>query len=126
MKMMFLKHALWRYWKRFGTAKKLFENNVSKAYILTVLETIWNCRENEIKDGKLCIVTGFERFGVAEKMETRMVNCALWRYLKRFGSFMSILVGTDPSPLGLHFLLHFWVYTFFLLSRKHVATPVIL
>jgi len=30
----------------------------------------------ENKDGKLCIVTGFERFGVAVKMQTRMVNGA--------------------------------------------------
>jgi len=29
--------------KQFGTAKKTNENNVSKACILTLLETIWNC-----------------------------------------------------------------------------------
>jgi len=31
--------------KQFGTAEKK-KNNVSKAYIQTVFETIWNCREN--------------------------------------------------------------------------------
>ena len=64
-----LKHASWRYLKRFGTAENIlktmtvngafwrlpifktiwncrffFENNVSKACVVTVLETIWNCR----------------------------------------------------------------------------------
>jgi len=33
-----------------------------------------------------------------KKTKTRMVNCALWRYLKRFGTFMSILVGAHHYP----------------------------
>jgi len=39
----------------------LFENNVSKAYILTVFEMIfWNCRENiELNESKWCILTIF-------------------------------------------------------------------
>jgi len=32
---------------------------------VAVFEKVWNCRE---------------------KMKTRMVNCALWWYLKRFGT----------------------------------------
>ena len=41
------------------------ENNVSKGYILTVFETIWNCRE---------------------KMKTMSLRDALWPYLQRFGA----------------------------------------
>jgi len=38
-----------------------FENNVSKACILMVFETIWNCREsNENNVSKACILTLFE------------------------------------------------------------------
>ena len=36
-----LKHAFWRYLKRFGT----FYTHFFKAYALKVFETIWNCRE---------------------------------------------------------------------------------
>ena len=39
-------NAFWHYLKGFGTAETFFENNVSKACILTVLNTIWNCREH--------------------------------------------------------------------------------
>jgi len=45
MKTMSIKHAVWHYLKRFGTAEKSFENNVFKACALNVFETIWNCSE---------------------------------------------------------------------------------
>ena len=44
MKTMSLMHAFWRYFKRFGTAGES-ENKDGKLYIVTVLETFWNCRE---------------------------------------------------------------------------------
>ena len=43
---MYLKHAFLHYLKRFGTAEKPFENNVSKAFILVVFKTSWNCRQH--------------------------------------------------------------------------------
>ena len=50
-----------RYLKRCGTAEKKNENNVSKACIVTVFETIWKCREKDERNvTKACIVTGFE------------------------------------------------------------------
>ena len=80
-----LKYAFRRYLRRFGTAENILktmslkhefwplmvvetdwncrrnENNVSKAYILTVFETIWNCREkHENNVSKACILTVFE------------------------------------------------------------------
>ena len=58
---MSLKHAFWWYLKRFGTTENIFENNVSKACILTVFEKIWNCREtNENNVSKTCILTVFK------------------------------------------------------------------
>ena len=81
MKTMSLKHALWRYLKRFGTAEKslkaciltlfetiwkfkeFFKNNVFKACILMVFETNWNCREiGENNVSKACILVNLKRF----------------------------------------------------------------
>ena len=94
---------------RFGIADKN-ENNVSKACIMTVFETIWNCKEKmktmslthalgryfkrfgtaekkENKDGKRCIVTIFQTiWNCRKKKKTRTVNGAFWRILKRFGT----------------------------------------
>ena len=66
---MSLKHTFLQYLKRFGAAEKN-ENNVSKAYILTVFETIWSCRE---------------------KMKTMYLKHTFLQYLKRFGAAEKIL-----------------------------------
>ena len=44
-KTMYLKQACWRYLKRLGIAEKKIENKDGNWCILTVFETIWNCRE---------------------------------------------------------------------------------
>jgi len=71
--------------KRFGIAEKLFwENNVSKAYILTAFKTTWNCREHFKKHFfKACALRYLKRFGTAEKtMKTMSLKHAFWWYLK--------------------------------------------
>ena len=80
-----LKHEFWQYLKRFGTAEKN-ENNVSKAWIMTVFETRCNFRQNIINNvSKAYTLMYLKRFGTAEiKMETRVVTCAFWLYLKRY------------------------------------------
>ena len=70
MKTMSLKHAFLYYLKRFGTAEKVLKSNDCKACILTVIETIWNCRE---------------------KVKWMSLNNALWRYLKLFWNAKTIL-----------------------------------
>ena len=45
-----------------------FENNVSKACILTAFKTIWDCREHfENNVFKACALRVFETIGTAEK-----------------------------------------------------------
>jgi len=44
MKTMSPKHAFWRIWYDLELQRK-HETNVSKAFILALLETIYNCRE---------------------------------------------------------------------------------
>ena len=76
-KTMSLKHALWRYLKRFGTAEKLFENN----------------------DGKWCIMAtdgSWNDLELQTKMKTISLKHALWRYFKRF--------GTAENPLKTRYL----------------------
>ena len=122
LKTMYLKHAFWRYWKWFGTAKKTLitrtlngsfwrltivetiwnfrekiKNIVSKACIGTGCETSWNCRKNENKDGKWCILTVFKIIW----------NC----YVQTCGC--SLL-----TPIGIHFLLHFWIFWIFDFQEK--------
>ena len=47
MKTMSLKHTSKPYLKRFRTAKKILKTLiVSKACVLMVFETLWNCKEN--------------------------------------------------------------------------------
>ena len=46
-----LKHAFWQYFKRLGTVEKKNESNVSKACILTVFQTTWNCRAHSENNG---------------------------------------------------------------------------
>ena len=102
--------------------RKHFENNVSKACILSP-DGVWNDLELpnlfENKDGKLCIVKVFEMiWNCRETMKTRTVNGAFWPYLKQFGTFMSRFVDAQPSSPHLHFLLHFLGILFVWLSGK--------
>ena len=101
LKTMYLKHAFWRYWKRFGTAKKtLITRTLNGSFWrLTIVETIWNFRE-KIKTLSLKHALGrdVKRVGTAEKMKTRTVNGVFWRYLKLFETVMSRLVGAHSSP----------------------------
>ena len=103
-----LKHAFWRYLKRFGTAEKQmktmtlnhafwriwndsepqksFENNVSKACILTVFKTIWNCREhfeNNVFKARIMVVS-VTIWNCREIDENNLhLKHAFLRYLKR-------------------------------------------
>jgi len=58
---------------------ELFENNVSKACIITVFETIWN------KDAYACNMTRFDTiFWLAENILKAMkLNGAIWRFYAR-------------------------------------------
>ena len=62
--------------------------NVSKAGILMVFETIWNCRKkHENNVSKACIVTAFQTiWNCREKKKTWTVDGEFWRVLKRFGT----------------------------------------
>ena len=84
-----LKHAFWHYLKRFGTAENVFGNNVSKACILTVFKTIWNCRKHIENIGfKACALKVFETTWSCrgKNMKTMSLKHAFWWYLKQFGT----------------------------------------
>jgi len=55
-------HSFFRYANSTHTklSQRKIENDDSKACILTVFETIWNCRKNENNVSKACILTVFE------------------------------------------------------------------
>ena len=84
MKTMSLKHAFWRYLKRFGTAEKN-ENNVSKACILSVVKTIRNCRENINNVSKACILSVVKTIGNCreniKQCLLRMFSDTIWNNL---------------------------------------------
>ena len=111
----YLKQCFWSW-----NCRELFKSRTLKRCLLTLFETIrfcWNCWENvEIKDANWCVLTLFktmclkfallrkcwkqERFVVLnrcfgswncwEKMKSRTINGAFWRYLKRY-IYFSIL-----------------------------------
>ena len=121
-KTIYLKHAFWRYWKRFGTEEKTLKTRtVNDAFWrLTIVGTILNFREIMKRMSlKHALWRNVKRLGTAEKMKTRTVNDAFWRYLKRFETFMSRLVGAHPSPHWLSFFISFLDILFFWLSRKN-------
>ena len=74
-----------------------------------------------------------KRFETAEKNENKDGNGVFWRYLKRFETVMSRLVGAHPSPHWSPILLYFWIFLFEIFLEKvvgpglqciHVATSV--
>ena len=97
MKTISLKYTLWRYLKWFGNADKGLKTMSLKHafWSLMVVETDLNCRKNRNNISKACIRWCLK---LQKQMGTRMVYCALWRYMKRFGTLMSILVVAHPSP----------------------------
>ena len=74
--------------------REIIENNVSKVCILVVSETIWNCRKIWKEcTSKACILTYLKRFRTSEKrLKTMYLKHALLRYLKWFGT-----VGKDEN-----------------------------
>ena len=85
LKTRFLKHAFWRYLKRFRTAEKIWKTLiVSKACILTVFETIRNYREMKtLIVSNACILMVLEIiWNWREIMKTR--TRVLYHYLKRY------------------------------------------
>jgi len=56
--------------------RKEFENNVSKACILTLLEMIWNCKENfDNKDVKWFILTPDDSWNDLELQRKDKKHC---------------------------------------------------
>ena len=86
-KTMSLKHAFWWYLKQFGTAENNWKQCTSKACIVKVFETIWNCREHlQNNVFKACILVVSETIWNCREIDENNVHLkhALLRYLKRF------------------------------------------
>jgi len=76
-------------WNDLELQRIFLENNVSKACILTLFGTIWNCRESFWKTMSLkrAFLRHLKRFGTADTiLKTISLKHALLRYLKRFGN----------------------------------------
>ena len=76
---------VWWYLKRFGTAEKKHENNVSKACIVTAFQTIWDCRERK-KTWTVDSDGFWNDLELQRKNENNVSRACikLWRYFKRF------------------------------------------
>ena len=88
-KTMSLKQAFWWYLKQFGTAENNWKQCTSKACIVKVFETIWNCREHlQNNVFKACILVVSETIWNCREIDENNVHLkhALLRYLKRFGT----------------------------------------
>jgi len=67
------------------------ENNVSKAGILMVFKTFWNCREHfENNVFKACTLKVSETIWNCRKIIEIIVSKEVLRYLKRFGTVGTI------------------------------------
>ena len=136
MKTMFLTHALWRHWKRIGTAEKTLETRTVNGafWRLTILETIWNFREKmKIMSLKHALWRDVKRFGSDEKNENKDGKWCIRTVFKTIWNFYVKKCGCSPlTPIGLQFVLHFWIFQLFDVLEKvvgpglrglHVATP---
>ena len=60
------------FWNDLELQEKINENDVPKACIVVVFQTIWNCKEiDESNVSKACILTGFETIWTSDFFRKR-------------------------------------------------------
>ena len=85
MKMLSLKHAFWRYWKWFWTAAKIIKTKLVYCALWRYFKRFGNAEKNENRDDKWWILTVFETiWNCREKMKTRTFERVFCHYLKRY------------------------------------------